>query len=132
MNPDEEELIIPVIAEELHVDAVPVSTGGVRIIKRVVGNEELIEQELRKERVEVTRVRVDREVDGPQQAMQVGDTLIIPVMEETLRIERHWIVTEEIHIKRIEESTAYKERVILNHEEVRFERFNRSESDPEP
>lgn len=123
----EEELVIPVIAEELHVDAVPVSTGGVRIIKRVVGNEQLIEQELRRERVEVTRERIGREVDGPQQPRQSGATLIIPVVEEILRIERRWVLTEEVHITRVEETRPYQERVIVNHEEVSVERFGTPE-----
>jgi uncharacterized protein (TIGR02271 family) len=128
MNPgDEEERVIPVIAEHLHVDAVPVSTGGVRIVKRVTGHEELIERELSKQRVEVKRVKVDRQVDGPQPVIQTGDTLIVPIVEETLRIERRWVVTEEIHITRVEEKTPFRETVTLNREEVSFERFDKPE-----
>ena len=129
MNPaDEEELVIPVIEEQLRVDAVPVATGGVRIVKRVKGHEELIERELRSDRVEVRRVKVDREVDGPQQIVQAGDTLIVPIVEETLRIERRWVVTEEIHITRTEEKTPFRETMVLNREEVSFERFDRPDT----
>lgn len=121
----EDEIVIPVIAEQLNVNAVPVSTGGVRIIKRVIGNEESIEQELRKETVDIRRVKVNRTVDGPQPVTQIGNTLIVPIVEETLRIERQWVVTEEVHISRREEKTCHQEKVVLQHEEVGFERFEK-------
>jgi hypothetical protein len=78
----EGEIVIPVIAKELHVNAVPVSTGGVRIIKRLVGNEESIEQELRKGTV--------------------------------VRVERQWIVTEEVHISRREEKSVIRRNLFFN------------------
>ncbi|MBV9267929.1 MAG: hypothetical protein JO061_17305, partial [Acidobacteriaceae bacterium] len=40
------EYVVPVVSEEVHADAVPVETGTVRIIKRVEGHEEILEQEL--------------------------------------------------------------------------------------
>jgi stress response protein YsnF len=91
----EGEIVIPVIAEELHVNAVPVSTGGVRIIKRLVGNEEPIEQELCKGTV--------------------------------VQVERQWIATEEVHISRREEKICHQEKLVLQREEVSFERFDKSE-----
>jgi uncharacterized protein (TIGR02271 family) len=127
MNPDEE-LVIPVIQEELHVDAVRVPTGGVRITKKVIGEEQLIEQELLRSRADIKRVAVNRPVDGPQEVKTVGDTVIIPVVEEVIKIERQWILKEEIHITRVEEKELYQDKVVVNHEEVTIERFTNTEN----
>ncbi len=71
-------------------------------------------------------MKVNRIVDGPQEAIQSGNTTIIPVVEEILRIERQWVVTEEIHLTRTEETEIYQEKVILNREEATVERFDAS------
>jgi stress response protein YsnF len=101
--PDElnDQYVVPVINEEVHADAIPVQTGGVRVTKHVEGHDEIVEQELRRGRVEIKRVKTDRVVDGPQQVQRVGNTLVIPVVSEVLRIEKQWVVTEEIHITQV-------------------------------
>ncbi len=117
-----DELVVPVLSEQFHADAVPVETGGVRVIKRVEGHEEVLEQELRRGRVEVKRVKLDRKVEGPQNARRVGDTLIIPVVSEVLRVTKEWVLTEEIHVTQIEERETVQERVTVNREVASVER----------
>lgn len=126
MSNEKEEIVVPVVAEQLHVDAVPVLKGGVRVVKRVVEHEYLIDQELRRDHVEVKRVKVNRVVDGPQQPVQSGNTTVIPIVEEVLRIERQWVVTEEIHLTRTEETNVHQEKIVLNREEATVERFDPS------
>jgi len=126
MSNDKDDIIVPVIAEQLHVDAVPVLKGGVRVVKRIVGQEHLIEQELRREHVDVKRVKVHRVVDGPQDVIRNGNTTIIPVVEEVLRIERQWVVTEEIHLTRTEDTDTFRDMVVVNREEATVERFDAS------
>lgn len=126
MDNEKEEIIVPVIAEQLHVDAVPVLKGGVRVIKKTVGEEQLIEQELRRDHVEVKRVAVNRIVDGPQDVIRSGNTTIIPIVQEIVRVERQWVVTEEIHLVRTEKVDLYQERIVINHEEATVERFDKS------
>jgi stress response protein YsnF len=118
--------VVPVISEEVHADAVPVETGGVRVIKRVEGHDEIVEQELRKGRVEVRRVATNRAVDGPQQARREGNTLIVPLVSEVLRVEKHWVVTEEIHITQLEERERVAEKVSVNHEVADVQRLDES------
>lgn len=129
MDHHENDVVVPVVSEEVHADAVPVQTGGVRVTKRVVPHDEVIQQELRKGRVEIKRVKVDRIVDGPQQPQRVGDTLIVPVVSETLHIEKQWVVTEEIHITQIEERENVEQRVTVNQEEAAVERLD-AENNP--
>src|SRR5207245_826831 len=101
--------VVPVISEEVHMDAVPVETGGVRVIKRVEGHDEIVEQEVRKGRVEVRRVAVNRAVNGPQRPRREGNTLIVPVVSEVLRVEKQWVLTEEVHITQLEERERVSE-----------------------
>ena len=117
-------VVVPVVREELHADAVPVVTGGVRVTKRIESHDEVVEQELRKSRVEVKRVKTDRVVDGPQQPRRQGNTLIIPVVEEVLRVEKSWVLSEEIHITEIEERETVQNTVTLMHEEAQVERVD--------
>src|SRR5579875_2162402 len=116
MDEQDQDVVIPVIREELHADAVPVVTGGVRVTKHVESHDEIVEQELRKSHVEVRRVRTDRVVDGPQPAQRVGNELIIPVVSEVLRVQKQWVVTEEIHITQIEASETVQNKVTLTGE----------------
>jgi stress response protein YsnF len=136
---DLDDLVVPVVSEELHADAVPVETGGVRVTKHVDSHEEVLEQELRKGRVEVKRVKTDRVVDGPQPVQRVGNTLVIPVVSEVLRVEKRWVVTEEIHITQTEERERVQQKVKVNQEHANVERLDDQgnvvpviESSPEP
>jgi uncharacterized protein (TIGR02271 family) len=124
MDPQNNDVGVPVISEELHADAVPVQTGGVRITKHVEGHDEVLEQELRKGRVDVKRVKMDRVVDGPQPVQRVGNTLVVPVVSEVLHVEKRWVVTEEIHLTQVEERDTVQQTVTVNREEAEVERLD--------
>ena len=124
MDDGENDIVVPIVREELHADAVPVVKGGVRVTKRVESQDETVEQELRKSRVDVKRVKTNRVVDGPQPVQRVGNTLIVPVVSEVLRVEKQWVVTEEIHITELQESETVQNKVTLNHEEAQLERLD--------
>jgi len=124
MDEQDQDVVIPIIREEVHAEAVPFVTGGVRVTKRVESHDEIIEQALRKSHVEVKRVKTDRVVDGPQPAQRIGNELIIPVVSEVLRVERQWVVTEEIHITEIEESETVQSKVTLHREQAQIERLD--------
>ncbi|HWF48245.1 MAG TPA: YsnF/AvaK domain-containing protein [Bryobacteraceae bacterium] len=126
MQSNRNEIVIPVVKEEAHVEARPVETGSVRVTKRVVGEDEVVEKELRKERVEIERIKVDRPVDGPQEPYRSGDTLIVPVMAQVLNVEKRWVVTEEIHITKHQDTETARQTVTVGHEEAKVERLNKS------
>jgi stress response protein YsnF len=118
------EYVVPVVSEELHADAIPVETGSVRVVKRVEGHDEVLQQELRKGRVEVRRIKTDRVVDGPQQVQRNGKTMVIPVVSEVLLVQKQWVVTEEIHITQIEERETVEQKVTVNREVAEIERVD--------
>ncbi len=124
MGEQDNDIVVPVVNEELHADAMPVQTGGVRVTKHLEGHDEILEQELRKGRVEIKRVKTDRVVDGPQPVQRLGNTLVIPVVAEVLHVEKRWVVTEEIHLTQIEERETTQETVRVNRERAEIERFD--------
>lgn len=126
MDRQDNEVVVPVLNEELHADAIPVQTGGVRVTKHVEGHDEILEQELRKGRVEVKRVKTDRVVDGPQPVQRVGNTLIVPVVSEVLHVEKRWVVTEEIHLTQTEERETVRQTVTVNQEKAQVERLDQT------
>ena len=128
MTTKNDDVVVPVVSEEVHADAVPVQAGGVRVTKHVEGHEEILEQELRRGRVEVKRVKTERVVDGPQTVQRLGNTLVIPVVSEVLHVEKRWVVTEEIHITQIEERETVQQTVTVNQERAEVERLDETGS----
>jgi uncharacterized protein (TIGR02271 family) len=126
MDRRDNDVVVPVFNEELHADAIPVQTGGVRVVKHVEGHDEVLEQELRKGRVEVKRVKTERVVDGPQPVQRVGNTLVVPVVSEVLHVEKRWVVTEEIHLTQIEERETVQQTVTVNEEQAEIQRLDQT------
>jgi stress response protein YsnF len=56
-------------------------------------------------------------------ARQEGDTLIIPVLEEVLVVEKRVRIKEEIHVTRTAREEPYRATVALRSEQVAVERL---------
>ena len=129
----QDSLRVPVIAEELAIGTRTVDTGrGVRIHKTVVEQPVTIDERLARDEVEIRHVPVDRIV-APEEApanRYEGDTLIVPVLEEVLVVERRVRIKEELHITRIRRQEQHLEEVTLKAEQVRVERFDESGTPP--
>lgn len=121
---NEEPLRIPVIAEEIVVEKRMVDTGRVRITKKQQEYEETVDEPLIREEVEIERIAINQMVEGALPAIRdEGDTLIIPVFEEVLVIERRIRLKEELHIHRKREIVHEPQQVLLRREEVTVERL---------
>jgi uncharacterized protein (TIGR02271 family) len=112
------ETVVPVIAEELNVEKRKVETGGVRIHKQVHTREEVVDQPLIREEVQVERVPINRVVEGPLPIRHEGETMIIPVLEEVLVVEKRLMLKEEVRITRRATETRQPQRVTLRAEEA--------------
>jgi uncharacterized protein (TIGR02271 family) len=91
---------IPLLKEELGVDKRSVVTGKVRVRSVVDTIEELVHAAITDERVEVTRVPMDREVEAAPSVRTEDDVTIVPIMEEVLVVEKRLVLKEELHIRR--------------------------------
>jgi uncharacterized protein (TIGR02271 family) len=117
------EKIVPVIVEELDVQTRQVESGAVRLTKTVHEHERLIDPPLWQEEVEVKRLTVNRMVDGPLSVRYEGDTMIVPILEEVLIVEKRFMLKEELHISKRRVETHTPQRVTVRSEEVTVERI---------
>lgn len=120
---DPELTIIPVVEESLVVSKRIVDRGGVRITKLVHEQEELIDELLRHDRVTVERVPVNKPVDHAPTVRRDGDTLVIPVLEEVLVIEKRLMLKEEIRVTTQRVSQRQPQSVTVRREEAVIERI---------
>lgn len=120
-------IVLPVYEEQLLVSKQRVDTGkGVRIEKTVIEKPQNINEILYHEHVEINRVAVDRVLpagDKPTNRYD-GDTLIIPVVEEVLVVEKRLRLKEELHITKNIRKENQVETLLVKSEEVSIERFD--------
>jgi uncharacterized protein (TIGR02271 family) len=122
------QLRFPVMEEELQVTTRKVDTGsGVRIHKTVTEREQLLDPPLLEDELEVERVPVGRVVTESEvpQSHYEGDTLVLPVLEEVLVVQKQLLVKEELRITRQRREVHKPQTVSLRAEQIRVERFDR-------
>lgn len=119
-------LRVPVHGEQLEVRKHVVDTGrGVRVDKRVREVPAEVDEAVWQEHVEVERVPVGRMV-GPGESpapRYEGDTLVVPVLEEVLVVEKRCRIKEELRITRNRSESRHAQTVLLRQEEVAVQRF---------
>ncbi|AWL03209.1 YsnF/AvaK domain-containing protein [Massilia oculi] len=123
----QEPLRIPVVEEQLAVGTRMVDTGrGVRIHKTVTEQTVTVDERLLRDELRIEHVPVDRLVGADEAPghRHEGDTLVIPVLEEVLVVERKLRIREELHITRVRHEERHVETVPLKAEWVEVERFD--------
>jgi uncharacterized protein (TIGR02271 family) len=125
----DEPIVMPVLVEELDVQKRLVKTGKVRITKVVRERETLVDEPLFHDKVAITRVPIQRVVDGPVPVREDNGTTIISVVEEVLVVEKRWMLREEIHIRKQRIETHQPQRITLRSEEVQVERVPHADVD---
>ena len=90
-----DQVAIPLYGEDVSIGKKQVATGQVKVSTVTHSREELIEQLLQSERVQVDRVPVGQIVDNAPEVRTEGDTTIIPVVEETVVLQRKLVLKEE-------------------------------------
>ncbi len=116
-------IVIPVVVEEVVVGTKP-RHERVRVKKSVRTREELIEANLQREEVNVTRVPLDRRIDVVPEVRVEGDTTIIPVVEEIVVVEKRLVLKEEIRVQKRRLIDHQQHRVPVRAEEVEVERID--------
>lgn len=116
-----EETIVPVIEEQLRVGRERVVTGGVRVHKTVSEHTELVDQPVLQEQIRVEHVAINQVVAQAPQARQEGDTMIIPLVEEVIVVEKRLVLREEIRITKQTVQGRHQQEVVLRREEAKLE-----------
>jgi stress response protein YsnF len=113
--------VVPVIAERVVTKVREVPTQHVRVRRRVVEEEKVVETPIMRERIEVQRLPMDTLVERAPEPRWDGDTMIVPCVEEVIVIERRLRVREELRIRVIRERKVDRQTVVLRRHEVDVE-----------
>ena len=121
--------VIPVVEETLRVEKREYESGRVLVHKTVTEREELAEVLLRQQDLIVERVPVGRAVSEAPQTRQDGDTLIVPILEEVLVVEKRLFLKEELRIRKHSSERTEQHKVRLRTEHVEIEQTGRKPSE---
>ena len=94
-----DELIIPVVEEQIHVTKRVSDLERVRVTTTPVSEEVVVRDAVRQQHVEVARIPIGREVAEAPLTRTEGDTTIVPVLEERLVVEKKLFLVEEVHLR---------------------------------
>jgi len=112
------ETVIPLLAEEIAVSKQVVETGRVQVARVTHEREQLIDELLTHETVEIDRTPIGRQVNAMPAIREEGDTVVIPIIEEVLVIERRLLLKEEVRVRRVRSTERHQESVTLRHHEA--------------
>lgn len=110
--------VIPLLSEEAIVSRRRVETEVVRVATVTRSREARIDEPVVHERVEVVRTPIGHFVDAAPPVREEGDTTIIPVIEETIVVERRLFLKEEVRLTRVRVTEQHRETVVLREQEA--------------
>lgn len=121
------ETVLPLVEEVLRVGKRRVETGRVRVSVGTDIEERIVRETLRSERTEIERVPVGRELaDGepaPALRQEPDGTVVVPVLEEVLVVEKRLVLREEVRMRLIAVDEAVEQPVELRRQRASVERL---------
>lgn len=124
---NDSEVVLPLVEEVLHLGKRRVETGRVRVSVSTTSDERLVQETLRSERAEVEYVQVNRDLlegeAAPVARWEDDGTLVVPVVEEVLIIERRLVLREEVRLRLVAKDEVIKQPVTLRRQHARVERL---------
>jgi uncharacterized protein (TIGR02271 family) len=130
---DDARLRMPVMQEALQVDKRLVDTGqGVRLHKTVSERQQLIDVPLLRDELDIEHVAIGQVVNEATLpcTRYEGDTLVVPVLEEVLVVQKQLRLKEEVRITRRRTQVHAPQNVTLRTEQVTPERFDEGGATP--
>ena len=112
------ETAIPLFTEEVTVSKQVIETGLVQVSRVTHEREQLIDELLAHEAAEIDRTPIGRQIDAMPAVRDEGDTIVIPIVEEVLVIERRLLLKEEVRVRRVRSTERHQESVTLRHHEA--------------
>ena len=92
-------------ALSLHAEEISVSKRRrdtlVRVAVTTATEDRCVEQQLEHARVDIEHVQIGKVVGVVPPVREEGDTIVLPVVEERLVVERRLVLVEEVRIRRV-------------------------------
>ena len=117
-GPNQEEIVVPLQAEQIEVTRRETVAGQVTVSTVTRAREALVDELLTDEHAEVERVECRRLIEAMPDVRQEGDTIIVPVVEEVVVVERRLFLKEEIRIRRVRATRRHTETVTLREQDA--------------
>jgi uncharacterized protein (TIGR02271 family) len=108
--------VLRLFAEDATVSRETVETGRVRIAKVTHTRDHLIDELLARTEVEVKTIPIGRLIEAAPSVQDDGELMIIPIVEETLIVERRLMLKEELHVRRVRATERHQETVKLRYQ----------------
>ena len=112
-----------VMEEQAQVHKEVVENARVRIVKKVHEEEATVDTSARSENVKVERFPVDKYVEAAPAIRYDGNTMIVPVVQEVVVVQKKLLLVEEVHITKTITSLPDEKTMPLRREEVIVERI---------
>lgn len=115
--------MLRLLAEDATVSRRVVETGRVRVAKVTHTRDHQIDELLARTSFEVDRVPIGRIIDAIPAIKEDGDLTIVPIVEETVVVERRLMLKEELHIRRVQTNEHYQQTVKLRYQTAEVTRI---------
>ncbi len=122
------ETTIPLVEENVAIGKRKVERDRVLVHKSVQYKDEVIELPAEREELSIERIAIGRAVSEAPAVREEGGTLIVPVLEERLVVEKQLFLVEEVRISRTRTQQTARQTVRLRREDVRIERLSACET----
>ena len=121
------EVVLPLVEENLLVGKRRVETGRVRVSVNTEIQEQIVRETLRSERTELERVAVGRELapgePAPAMRQEPDGTVVVPVLEEVLVVERRLVLKEEIRMRLVAVDETVEQPMTVRRQHASVERL---------
>ncbi len=126
-----EQVVIPVVHEQVSIDKKVVETGKVNISKVVYEDVERYAVPYLEEHIQVERIPKNELVDTVPPAVRYeDDVMIIPVLKEVAVVEKRIMLVEELRITKTKTEKTESHEISLRKEEVQVKRSGLDTSTP--
>jgi uncharacterized protein (TIGR02271 family) len=115
--------VLQLFAEEAAVSRRTVETGRVRVATVTHTRDHQVDELLARTNVEVERIPVGRVIDAIPPVRDDADLMVIPIVEETVVVERRLVLKEELHIRRKQTTERFRETVPLRYQTAQITRI---------
>jgi|SRR5215469_2736641 len=125
--------VLQLFAEEAKVSRRTVETGRVRVATVTRTRDHLVDELLARTNVEVERVPVGQVVEAIPPVKDENGLMVIPIVEETVVLERKLVLKEELHIRRKQTTERFQQTVPLRYQTAEVTRIppQQAATDPE-
>ena len=115
--------VLQLFAEEAKVSRRTVETGRVRVATITHTRDHLVDELLNRTNVEVERIPVGRAIEAIPPVTDDDGLMVIPIVEETVVVERKLVLKEELHIRRKQTTQRFQQTVPLRYQTAQVTRI---------